>query len=109
MTRSPLVSELITWSCVTVATPEPASSSFAPKCTVTLLLFQSSAFGGGLRVWVTVGAMLSHLSATSFAGSALPALSTAQYATVPAPLPSSGTLTVLLEPVATCSTPPSTL
>src|SRR3954471_5609602 len=62
---------------VPVATPEPLSSSLATNVTVTLVLFQSSAFGWGDRLWLTAGAMLSHLSPTLLAGSTLPALSTA--------------------------------
>ena len=39
----------------------------------------------------------------------MPALSTAKNLTVASPLPSSGTLTLLLAPAATCSGPPLTL
>jgi hypothetical protein len=79
-TSRPAVSVLTTTSAVTVPglTPDPASLSLASKWTVTSELFQSELFGFGDNVWVTVGAMLSHFSATLLAGSALPALSTAQ-------------------------------
>src|SRR3712207_2237656 len=54
-----LVSVLIFWSGVTLPAtrPEPGSVSVASKWTVTSLLFHLAAFGFGLTVWVTVGAM----------------------------------------------------
>src|SRR6266545_6442891 len=105
----PAVSSLPSTSGVTEigSTPDPASSSFAMKCTVTLELFHSSALGAGVVVCVTAGAMLSHFNDSVLADSTLPALSTAQNCTVPVPVPSSGTLTVLAAPAATCSAPPS--
>jgi hypothetical protein len=94
---------------VPASTPEPPSLSLASKWTVASLLFHSSAFGAGVIVCVTVGAMLSYLSDTAFGGSAFPALSIAKNVTVASPLPSSGTLMLLLAPAAACSAPPLTL
>ena len=67
------------WSGVVLdaSTPEPWSLSFASKCTFTSELFHPSAFGAGVTVCVTVGAMLSYFRSTVLAGSSLPALSTA--------------------------------
>ena len=56
-------------------------------------------------MWVTAGPMLSQVRLAELADSTLPALSTAQYVTVAWPLPSSGTVTVLVAPAATCSAP----
>src|SRR6266508_3776741 len=80
LTTCPAVSAVTVTGLVTDAnaTPEPASSSLAVNDTVTSLLFQSFAFGTGVSVWLTVGAMLSHFSATADGVSTLPALSTAQ-------------------------------
>src|SRR5215212_3192079 len=66
LTSWPAVSAETVTGAVTLATPEPRSSSFAVKVTVTLPLFHSSALGAGDSVWVTVGATLSHFSATLF-------------------------------------------
>ena len=78
LTTCPAVSVETVTGAVTLATPEPESSSLAVNVTVKSLLFQSFAFGAGAIVWVTVGAMLSHFRATEFDVSTFPALSTAQ-------------------------------
>src|SRR3954447_1820124 len=109
VTVVPAVSAATVTGALMAATPEPASSSLAAKVTVVALLFQAAAFGCGETLCVTAGAMLSHFRATVLRGSALPATSTAQYDTVPEPLPVSGTLTVVDAPAATCSAPPSML
>src|SRR6266540_3957414 len=75
-TSWPAVSVETVTGAVTLATPDPASSSLAVNVTVVSLLFQPFAFAVGLSVCVTVGAMLSHCRATAPCVSTLPALST---------------------------------
>jgi hypothetical protein len=68
------------WFGPQLATPEPPLSPQV-KVTVTAPLFQPLTFAAGDCAWVIVGGVLSMLTVTVFAGSALPALSVLQYST----------------------------
>ena len=89
--------------------PEPLSSSFAVKVTVTSALFQSSAFGAGLSVWVTVGAMLSHFRATLVGRLGVAGVVDRPVLDRAGAGAGQRDATVLVAPAATCSAPPSTL
>jgi hypothetical protein len=56
LTGWPAVSVETVTGAVTLATPEPLSSSLAINVTATLLLFQPSALGLGDKLWLTSGA-----------------------------------------------------
>jgi hypothetical protein len=79
VTTRPAVSSSTTTSGVVRAssTPDPPSLSLALKWTVTSSRFQACAFGPGVSVCVTIGAMLSYRNVAPLIGSVLPARSTA--------------------------------